>query len=89
MPVVEEDGFLRHAEEAGDQGEDSHPVLLSSAHVERLRVERLHETLQAGHVDLVLHNGCKQAKNNTSNTIQVWSLTHFSPVDFSQSRIGL
>ena len=62
VPVVEEDGFLRHAEEAGDQGEDSHPVLLSSAHVKRLRVERLHETFQAGHVDLVLHNGCKQAK---------------------------
>ena len=57
MPVVEEDGFLRHAEEAGDQGEDSHPVLLSSAHVERLRVERLHETFQARHVDFVLHNG--------------------------------
>ena len=67
MPVVEEDGFLRHAEEAGDQWEDSHPMLLASAHVKGLRVKRFHEPFQAWHVDFVLHNGCnKQQKYNTN-----------------------
>jgi hypothetical protein len=63
VPVVEEEGLLRDAQQAGDEREDGETVLCLGAHVERLRVELLHKVLQARNVYLVLH-GLKEKKRD-------------------------
>jgi hypothetical protein len=70
VPVVEEEGLLRDAQQAGDEREDGETVLCLGAHVERLRVELLHKVLQTRNVYLVLH-GLKEKKRERKSKSKI------------------
>ena len=55
VPVVEEESLLRDAQQAGHEREDCEAMLGPGAHVQGLRVQLLHEVLQARNVDFIFH----------------------------------
>ena len=65
MPVVKEECFLGDAQKTRDEREDCQSVFTSGAHVQRLRVQLLHEVLQARHVNLIFDG--LQTKNNSND----------------------
>lgn len=68
MPVSKEELLLRHTQEAGDEREQSQPVLGLGAGVQSVAVQHLHKVLQTRDVHFVL-NGLFRKKGSQSTYI--------------------